>query len=217
MPYPPSHFGIHTFFCCLHAQVKHSLIAALFCARSRPLFDSVFDTRNARASCASASYLPRCCRRIARYVPWIFVFANANIACVERDAHTHVDIADSCLISSAALHRVHHLTRHGIYVGDGCPRLDVGWPGVFDARARTATVRKDIFPGHPQYSAVRGSGCIDLDKARCHAGDRTGACSEGWSFLYDPSGEVECPPGVERVGWSPLTTAVRLGRGRRHR
>ena len=31
--------------------------------------------------------------------------------------------------------------------------------------------------------------------------------SEGWSFLYDPSGEVECPPGVERVGWSPITTA----------
>ena len=30
---------------------------------------------------------------------------------------------------------------------------------------------------------------------------------EGWSFLYDPSGEVECPPGVERIGWSPLTTA----------
>jgi type IV secretory pathway TraG/TraD family ATPase VirD4 len=31
--------------------------------------------------------------------------------------------------------------------------------------------------------------------------------AEGWSFLYDPSGEVECPPGVERIGWSPLTTA----------
>ena len=30
---------------------------------------------------------------------------------------------------------------------------------------------------------------------------------EGWSFLYDPSGEVDCPPGVERVGWSPLTSA----------
>jgi type IV secretion system protein VirD4 len=30
---------------------------------------------------------------------------------------------------------------------------------------------------------------------------------EGWSFLYDPSGEVPCSPGVERVGWSPLTTA----------
>ena len=32
-------------------------------------------------------------------------------------------------------------------------------------------------------------------------------CREGWTFLYDPSGEVECPPDVERVGWSPLTTA----------
>jgi len=31
--------------------------------------------------------------------------------------------------------------------------------------------------------------------------------SAGWSFLYDPSGEIECPKGVERIGWSPLTTA----------
>ena len=30
---------------------------------------------------------------------------------------------------------------------------------------------------------------------------------DGWAFLYDPSGEVECPHGVERVGWSPLTSA----------
>ena len=30
---------------------------------------------------------------------------------------------------------------------------------------------------------------------------------DGWTFLYDPSGEVPCPPGVERVGWSPLTNA----------
>jgi type IV secretion system protein VirD4 len=30
----------------------------------------------------------------------------------------------------------------------------------------------------------------------------------GWCFLLDPSGEIECPPGVERVGWSPLTTAA---------
>jgi type IV secretory pathway TraG/TraD family ATPase VirD4 len=30
---------------------------------------------------------------------------------------------------------------------------------------------------------------------------------DGWAFLYDPSGEVPCPRGVERVGWSPLTSA----------
>ena len=29
----------------------------------------------------------------------------------------------------------------------------------------------------------------------------------GWSFLFDPSGEIECPASVERVGWSPITTA----------
>jgi type IV secretory pathway TraG/TraD family ATPase VirD4 len=31
---------------------------------------------------------------------------------------------------------------------------------------------------------------------------------EGWASLFDPSGEIECPPHVERVGWSPLTTAA---------
>ena len=30
---------------------------------------------------------------------------------------------------------------------------------------------------------------------------------DGWTFLYDPSGEIERPKGVEPVGWSPLTTA----------
>ncbi len=34
----------------------------------------------------------------------------------------------------------------------------------------------------------------------------------GWSFLFDPSGEIECPASVERVGWSPITTASELGR-----
>jgi type IV secretory pathway TraG/TraD family ATPase VirD4 len=32
---------------------------------------------------------------------------------------------------------------------------------------------------------------------------------EGWTFLYDPSGEIERPRGVEAIGWSPLTTAAR--------
>jgi type IV secretion system protein VirD4 len=32
---------------------------------------------------------------------------------------------------------------------------------------------------------------------------------DGWCFLFDPSGEIECPAHVERIGWSPLTTAVR--------
>ncbi len=43
------------------------------------------------------------------------------------------------------------------------------------------------------------------DVMRATAPSRRG---EGWTLLYDPSGEVECPRGVERVGWSPLTTAA---------
>jgi len=30
---------------------------------------------------------------------------------------------------------------------------------------------------------------------------------DGWTLLYDPSGEIDCPRNVERVGWSPLTGA----------
>ncbi len=29
----------------------------------------------------------------------------------------------------------------------------------------------------------------------------------GWALLYDPSGTVEAPPGVERVGWSPVNAS----------
>ena len=32
-------------------------------------------------------------------------------------------------------------------------------------------------------------------------------CRRGWAFLFDPSGEIECPKSVAPVGWSPLTTA----------
>ncbi len=45
------------------------------------------------------------------------------------------------------------------------------------------------------------------DVMRATASSR--GCGDGWAFLYDPSGEVECPPGVERVGWSPLASATR--------
>ena len=41
---------------------------------------------------------------------------------------------------------------------------------------------------------------------RATAPSRSG---DGWAFLFDPSGEIACPHGVERVGWSPLTTALR--------
>ena len=83
------------------------------------------------------------------------------------------------------------------------PRVDVGRCTVLDAGPGSATLGKDIVPGHPQYFADRRAGGVDLDQARRHAGDGTGAQRRGMAFLYDPSGEIQCPPGVERVGRSP--------------
>jgi len=33
--------------------------------------------------------------------------------------------------------------------------------------------------------------------------------ARGWTLLYDPSGTVEAPPGVQRIGWSPVNGSVR--------
>lgn len=36
--------------------------------------------------------------------------------------------------------------------------------------------------------------------------------ANGWCFLFDPSGSVATPPGVHRIGWSPVSTARDWGR-----
>jgi len=135
------------------------------------------------------------------------LFTNANITRVERDAHTHVETADSTLISTAAFPRVHHLARHGIYVGDStrgwmsagpqCSTLVLGPP-------RSGKTSSLVIPNILLADGPVLSTSTKPDVMRATAPSR---CREGWSFLYDPSGEVECPPGVERVGWSPITSA----------
>jgi len=126
---------------------------------------------------------------------------------VERGAHTHVDIDDSCLISTAALQKVHRLSGRGIYVGSGtqgwmwagaqCSTLVLGPPR--SGKTSSLVIPNILLSEGP---VVSTSTKPDVMQATAPArGD------EGWSFLYDPSGEVSCPPGVERVGWSPLTTA----------
>jgi type IV secretory pathway TraG/TraD family ATPase VirD4 len=37
----------------------------------------------------------------------------------------------------------------------------------------------------------------------------TSRSERGWNLLYDPGGTVALPPGVQRVGWSPVNTARR--------
>ena len=51
----------------------------------------------------------------------------------------------------------------------------------------------------------------DVMEATAHARRR-----DGWTFLYDPSGEIECPRGVERVGLVTFDVGVEMGRRGRH-
>ena len=136
------------------------------------------------------------------------MFTNANIARVERIPHPHVDTSESCLISTCALRRVHRVTQHGIYVGESsngwvwagaqCSTLVLGPP-------RSGKTSSLVIPNILVSEGPVVSTSTKPDVMRATAPSRR---SEGWSFLYDPSGEVACPPGVERVGWSPLTTAT---------
>ncbi len=137
------------------------------------------------------------------------MFPNANIACMERDAHEHVVAVDSCLISSAALREVHRFAHHSIYIGSGIN----GWAWAGPQRStlvlgppRSGKTSSLVIPNILLSNGPVVSTSTKPDVMRATARSRR---SEGWTFLYDPSGDVECPSGVERVGWSPLTTAAR--------
>jgi type IV secretion system protein VirD4 len=135
------------------------------------------------------------------------LFTNANIGRVERDAHNHVDTDEPSLNSAAALRRIHHVGSNGIYLGYGerglvsagpqCSTLVLGPP-------RSGKTSSLVIPNILLSEGPVLSTSTKPDVMQATASSR---CREGWSFLYDPSGEVECPPGVERVGWSPITSA----------
>jgi type IV secretory pathway TraG/TraD family ATPase VirD4 len=114
---------------------------------------------------------------------------------------------DSFVRSSAALHQIHRFARHSIYVGEGAQ----GWLWAGAQRStlvlgppRSGKTSSLVIPNILVSDGPVVSTSTKPDVMRATVLSRS---SEGCAFLYDPSGEVECPPGVERVGWSPLTTA----------
>ena len=126
---------------------------------------------------------------------------------MERDTHGHVDTADPCLISTTALREVHRRARHSIYVGTGAR----GWVWAGAERStlvlgppRSGKTSSLVIPNILLSDGPVVSTSTKPDVMRATAPSR---CADGWAFLYDPSGEVVCPRGVERVGWSPLNTA----------
>jgi type IV secretory pathway TraG/TraD family ATPase VirD4 len=128
---------------------------------------------------------------------------------MERSPNGHVDTPDPCLISTAALREVHRRARHSIYVGNGAH----GWMWAGAQRStlvlgppRSGKTSSLVIPNILLSEGAVVSTSTKPDVMRATAPSRG---RDGWAFLYDPSGEVDCPNGVERVGWSPLTTASR--------
>jgi type IV secretion system protein VirD4 len=127
---------------------------------------------------------------------------------MERGAGAHVEAVDSCLYSTSALHEVHRFAKHSIYVGSGCS----GWVWAGAERAtlvlgppRSGKTSSLVIPNILLSDGPVVSTSTKPDVMQATAPAR---CSDGWAFLYDPSGEVPCPRGVERVGWSPLASAA---------
>ncbi len=127
---------------------------------------------------------------------------------MERDAQANVGTAVPCLNSTAALHEIHRRANHSIYVGTG--QHGWMWAGVERSTLvlgppRSGKTSSLVIPNILLSEGPVVSTSTKPDVMRATATSR--GCG-GWAFLYDPSGEVACPRGVERVGWSPLTTAT---------
>jgi type IV secretion system protein VirD4 len=129
---------------------------------------------------------------------------------IEYSAHHRVELANSCLFSTAALREVHQMADHSIYVGNGT--YGWSWAGVQRSTLvlgppRSGKTSSLVIPNILLSAGPIVSTSTKPDVMRATASSRQ---RDGWAFLYDPSGEVECPPGVERIGWSPLTTAAQF-------
>src|SRR6516162_7023622 len=195
---------IYPFFCCQHAQVKHSLITRSFRIHARFLFGSVSRTPFAPSACTNLRHITQHFRLIRRNVPWNSMFSKANITGMEHVRDSSDATVDPCLISGGVVREIHRNARHSIYVGRGSN----GWMWAGAQRSalvlgppRSGKTSSLVIPNILLSDGPVVSTSTKPDVLRATAVARS---RDGWALLYDPSGEVECPKGVERVGWSPL-------------
>jgi type IV secretion system protein VirD4 len=97
----------------------------------------------------------------------------------------------------------------GIYLGSGA--AGAAWAGAQRSTLVLGPPRSGKTSSFviPNVLLAQGPVVSTSTKSDVMTATATWRGHNGWTFLYDPSGELECPPGVERIGWSPLTTAGR--------
>ncbi len=137
------------------------------------------------------------------------MFPNFNIGRMECDAQTPDDIRYPQPNSIASLRDIHRLARHSIYIGIGA----TGW--MWAAPQRSALVLGPPRSGKTSSLVIPNillaDGPVVSTSTKPDVMDATwrARAADGWTFLYDPSGEITCPRHVERIGWSPLDNASR--------
>jgi type IV secretory pathway TraG/TraD family ATPase VirD4 len=126
---------------------------------------------------------------------------------MERAADGHDETAHTRPISSDTVRAIHQNARDAIYVGVGRG----GW--VWSGAQRSTLVLGPPRAGKtsslviPNILLASGAVVSTSTKPDVMVATADARRRDGWTFLYDPSGEIDCPRGVERVGWSPLTSA----------
>jgi type IV secretion system protein VirD4 len=160
------------------------------------------------ASRASTEHVA-CCRRVFfDNVLWNYAFINCNINTVERDVIPTSEHAMTLTNRTRALHVVHRNAEHSVYLGMN-PN---GWAWAGPQRStlvlgpsRSGKTSSLVIPNLLLADGPVVSTSTKPDVMQATAPSRS---RDGWAFLFDPSGEITCPPGVERMGWSPLTRAA---------
>jgi type IV secretion system protein VirD4 len=110
--------------------------------------------------------------------------------------------------SVAALRAAHGDFAHGIYLGEG-----PAGP-VYAGAQRSTLVLGPSRSGKtsslviPNLMLANGPVVSTSTKPDVMQATAAARGQEGCTLLYDPSGEIERPKGVEPVGWSPLATAT---------
>jgi len=155
---------------------------------------------------ALAASHARARRRKKKHARWNCQRYHATIGAMEKDEFGAGPRASPARAAKSST-RFPNGDVHGIYLGMG----DGGWTWAGPQRStlvlgpsRSGKTSSLVIPNIllAQGPVVSTSTKPDVMQSTATARRR-----EGWAFLFDPSGEIECPTSVERVGWSPLTTA----------